>query len=233
MWQTWEHLLFAHWPVPCDLLRPLIPAEIEVDTFDGQAWISIIPFLLTGVRIRFTPRIPFTHTFPEINVRTYVKAGGKSGIYFLSLDAANPLMTTIAKKWYRLPYHPATMQFRHRGEEIDVQSRRWRSPLATGRFSAVYRPDSAMFMPRPGSLEHWLTERYTLFCQCARSKKIYGADVYHEPWKLQKAAVTFRENTMTHNFFSLAGYPPLCLYARGVQSIIWPIREAQKRGGTN
>lgn len=231
MWQTWEHLLFANWPVPPALLRPLIPAQIEVDTFDGQAWVTIIPFLLSGVRIRSAPRIPLMHTFPEINVRTYVRAGGKRGIYFLSLDAANPLITSIAKKWYRLPYHPATMQFQRRGDEIDVQSRRWRSSSAAGQFSATYRPDSSLFLPQPGSLEHWLTERYTLFCQCARSQKIYGADVYHEPWKVKKAAATLRENTLAHSFLSLERDPHLCLYARGVQSIIWPIREVKTRGG--
>jgi len=231
MWQTWEDLLFAHWPVSSASIRALIPDELEIDTFDGQAWISIIPFLLSRVRIRCTPRIPLMNKFPEINVRTYVKAKGRSGIYFLSLDAANPLITAIAKQWYRLPYHPASMQFERRGDTIDIRSRRWRSSPAAAQFSAAYRPDSAVFMAQPGTLEHWLTERYTLFCLCRRSKKVYAAYVYHEPWNLQKVFVTLRENTMTHGLFPLPEEPYLCLYSRGVQSIVWPIRNIEARGG--
>lgn len=224
MTQTWEHLLFAHWAIHPSVLRPLVPAELELDTYDGNAWLGIIPFLLTGVRIRRMPPVPFTTRFPEINVRTYVKRKGRAGIYFLSLDASNWLVTTIAKKWYRLPYYPASIHFRTSSDSIDFQSRRLTSPAAKG-FSVSYRPDSDVFFAEKGSLEHWLTERYTLFCDCKTTRNMYSADVYHEPWKLQKAAVQYRENTLTEHLFPSAEHPGLFLYSRGVQSFVWPIRK--------
>ena len=91
MTQTWYQLLFAHWPIPAEVLRPLIPPCFDLDTFDGSAWIGVVPFGMRDVRWRFLPPVPFTHTFLELNVRTYVTAEGKAGVYFFSLDAANLL----------------------------------------------------------------------------------------------------------------------------------------------
>jgi hypothetical protein len=230
MRQTWEHLLFAHWVVPFDVLRKLVPDSLQIDTFEGQAWVSIIPFMMTGVRLRGLPPIPFTTTFPEINVRTYVKLGQKSGIYFLSLDASKPMITAIAKQWYRLPYARAAMQVVQEREGLHFQSRRWGKPDGAEAFHASYRPVSDCFFAESGTLEYWLTERYTLFCECSRSKKIFHADVYHEPWRLQKASLELQENTMTHAAFSLEGAPQLALYARGVQSLVWPIKPVKSEG---
>lgn len=232
MTQTWEHLLFAHWEIPPDLLRPLIPDTLEIDTFEGSGWISVIPFRMSGVRLRCLPPIPYTTSFPEINVRTYVKAAGRSGIYFLSLDASNPLITTIAKKWYRLPYHQASMDFRLNRESIEIQSRRVGSDAGAERFSATYRPESDVFLAKQGTLEYWLTERYILFCECMRSKRIYGANVYHEPWQLQHVSVQIEHNSLSKQRIPLTERPHLALYARGVQSIIWPIEKIHAESGS-
>lgn len=232
MTQTWEHLLFAHWAIPPAMIRPLVPDFLEIDTYEGSGWISIIPFRMTGVRLRCFPPVPFTSTFPEINVRTYVKAAGRTGIYFLSLDASNPLMTTIAKKWYRLPYYQASMDFQMNRQSIEIHSRRVGSQAQAERFSAAYRPDSDVFLAKPGTLEHWLTERYTLFCECMRTKRLHGADVYHEPWQLQKATVQIDQNSLSKQQISLTEPPHLTLYARGVQSIIWPIQKIRAEGGS-
>jgi len=224
MTQTWEHLLFVHWAVSPSLLRGLIPNELEVDTFNGMAWLGIIPFLMSGVRLRRMPIVPFTSTFPEINVRTYVKAKQKAGVYFLSLDASNPLITAIAKQWYRLPYSHANMRFSRQGQTIDFESRRIDKNSPSVQFSGKYEASGQLIAAAAGTIENWLTERYTLFCQCSRSNRLYYADVYHEPWVLQKASVHMRENTMTNSLsIPLAINPDYAFYARGVQSYIWPI----------
>ncbi|MGG1661069.1 YqjF family protein [Brevibacillus sp. NRS-1366] len=224
MTQTWEHLLFIHWAVSPEALRGLIPNELEIDTYDGKAWIGILPFLLSGVRIRRMPTVPYTSAFPEINVRTYVKTKQKSGIYFLSLDASNPLITSIAKRWYRLPYFLADMQFATTMNRIEFESRRLRGNGQSVVFSGSYEPIGLPIHVKKGTLEHWLTERYTLFCQCGRSNQIFYADVYHEPWVLQQTKAQIRENTMTQRLsIPLGEQPDLSFYARGVQSYVWPI----------
>lgn len=228
MTQTWEHLLFIHWAVSPDVLRSLIPNELEIDTYDGMAWIGILPFLLTGVRIRRMPTVPFTSTFPEINVRTYVKTKQKSGIYFLSLDASNPLVTGIAKRWYRLPYFLADMQFTRTKEGIAFASQRVRAKEEPVIFSGSYQPIRQPIQAKHGTLEHWLTERYTLFCQCSSSRRIFFADVYHEPWALQQVDARIRENTMTTGLsIPLGEQPDVMFYARGVQSYVWPITKLE------
>jgi uncharacterized protein YqjF (DUF2071 family) len=102
MQQVWHDLLFAHWPLPHDLLRPLIPAQLELDRFDGQCWVGVVPFRMSGIRGRGMPALPGLSRFPELNVRTYVTHGGKSGVYFFSLDAANLPAVWVARKFYHL-----------------------------------------------------------------------------------------------------------------------------------
>src|SRR5579871_2480588 len=91
MAMQWHDLLFMHWPVPVDQLRPLIPPALAIETFDGMAWLGLVPFRMSGVRPRFVPALPWLSAFPELNVRTYVTSAGKPGVWFFSLDAANPL----------------------------------------------------------------------------------------------------------------------------------------------
>jgi uncharacterized protein len=119
MAQSWYDLLFAHWPVDAAMLRPHIPAKLEIDTFDGRAWLGIVPFSMTGVRLRWTPPLPWLSAFPELNVRTYVTAQRKPGVWFFSLDAASALAVAAARLSFHLPYfrartkaHPR-LNFRH------------------------------------------------------------------------------------------------------------------------
>lgn len=222
MTQTWEHLLFAHWAVSPKALRGLIPAGLELDTHDGFAWISVIPFLLTRVRLRHLFPVPYVTTFPEINVRTYVKAGSTRGVYFLSLDTSHLLVTGIAKYWYRLPYYHARMDFRPHATRIDFQSER--RPEKTPAFCGSYWPVSEPALAGENTLEHWLTERYTLFCQCKKTKRLYYANVYHEPWMLQRADAHIQANSMLSPLsLTVSEKPDLMVYARGVESYIWPL----------
>src|SRR6266581_4012422 len=137
MAMRWHDLLFSHWPVDVALLRPLIPAELQIDTYDGQAWIGVVPFHMTGVRPRFVPALPGLSTFAEINVRTYVTAGGKPGVWFFSLDAANRIAVRGARWSYNLPYFFARMELQTTSRGIGYASSR-RGGAA--HFSATYGP---------------------------------------------------------------------------------------------
>ena len=124
-----------------DVLRPLIPSTLEIDTFDGWAWIGVVPFRMSGVRPRYTPELSCTSAFPEINVRTYVRAGSRSGVWFFSLDATNRLAVRVARVWYGLPYYDARISVESKGEAIDYHSIRTHRRAAHAEFRATYRPD--------------------------------------------------------------------------------------------
>src|SRR5688500_5474109 len=125
VFMRWHELLFMHWPVPAAALRPLIPAGLELDTFDGSAWLGVVPFRMSGIRRRLLPPVPGTAAFPELNVRTYVTAGAKPGVWFFSLDAANRLAVRVARWTFHLPYYDATMSCtRDRAGEVAYRSTR-------------------------------------------------------------------------------------------------------------
>src|SRR5690349_18551619 len=105
----WRDLLFAHWPVPVEAVRPLVPAGLEIDTFDGQAWVGVVPFRMEGVAPRFLPSVPGPSAFPELNVRTYVRRGRRAGVWFFSLDAASRVAVEGARLGFHLPYYRAAM----------------------------------------------------------------------------------------------------------------------------
>gem|GEM_PF-2351696 len=192
MAQTWQDLLFAHWRVPISVVRANVPAELPIDEFDGAAWVGVTPFRLTGLRARWTYPLPVLSVFPELNVRTYVTLGGKPGIYFFSLDAGSALAVTAAKRFYRLPYFWSEVAVRSEGGEVVYRSRR--RGEGSRRFAATYRPEGRELQARPGSLEHFLTERYCLYT--VDEGVVLRAEIHHPPWPLQPADATLRENTM-------------------------------------
>src|SRR4029450_6385677 len=145
MAQTWHDLLFAHWPLPVDDVRRVVPAVLPLDTFDGQAWIGVVPFRMTGVRPRAVPPLPWLSAFPELNVRTYVTLDGKPGVYFFSLDAGNRLAVVTARLTYFLPYFHAHMAVTHDGEAIRYSSYRIHHGAPSADFIARYGPTSAVF----------------------------------------------------------------------------------------
>jgi len=124
MTQSWHDLLFAHWPVALDPLRQMMPPGLELDLFDQQAWLGVIPFHMTNVAPRGVRSLPWVSAFPEINVRTYVRAGGKPGVYFFSLDAGNPLAVTVARTLFHLPYYQASIEVQHEDAGVYYHTRR-------------------------------------------------------------------------------------------------------------
>lgn len=205
----WRELLFAHWPVDPDLLRPLLPVGLQLDIAEGQAWVSIVPFRMTGVGPRFLPG----HSFPELNVRTYVRHHGRAGVWFFSLDAASRLAVRTARRFFYLNYCDALMDVRRDGEWIDYRSQRVHEGLSPAFLDMRYRPTGDARRAPEGSLDHWLTERYSLY-SANEQGRVYRGDIRHEPWLLQPAEAEWRTNAMTGGLgFTLDGPPALLSYA--------------------
>jgi len=215
MVQQWRDLLFMHWPVPVEGLRPLVPDALPIDEFDGSAWIGVIPFRMTGIRFRGLPPIPGTSAFLELNVRTYVTVGGKPGVWFFSLDAASALAVAAARTWFHLPYWWARMSLRDDGGTIRYESRRRRDDYA---YRAAYRPTGAVFRARPGDLDHFLVERYCLYAVTPKGRILRG-EIDHEPWPLQPAEAEVQTNTMAP--LPLPDVEPVLRFARCIEARIW------------
>lgn len=221
MAQTWHDLLFAHWPLDPDVLRPFIPYDLEIDTFDGEAWIAVVPFHMSGIRARMLPSVPFTSAFAELNVRTYVVYGDRPGVWFFSLDAANPLAVWGARRFYHLNYLNARMSFDVEYETIDYVSERIHPGAASAHLRAVYRPTSPVFQSQPGTLEHWLTERYCLYAADSAGR-LYRGDIHHAPWPLQLAEAEFQANTMAQaSGVDLPETEPLLHFAKRLDVLAW------------
>ena len=195
MTQTWRHLLFAHWPIAAAVLQIALPAAFDIDRHDGQAWVGIVPFEMSNVAPRGVPPLERLSTFPELNVRTYVRHRGVPGVYFFSLDADNRLVVATARRFFHLPYFSAAMTIESREGEVRYDSRRRNSPQADASFTARYHVDGPASEPAPGTLEYFLTERYCLFTN-KRSGQVLRVDIHHPPWTLQPAAAEFGNNSM-------------------------------------
>ena len=221
MAQTWEDLLFAHWPVAADALRELVPARLAIDECDGSAWLGITAFRISGLRLRGTLPFRWVSSFLELNVRMYVTAEGKPGIWFFSLDAGSPLAVEAARRLYKLPYFRARMSAARRGGGwIDYASaRRDGGPPAV--FSARYRPAGDVFEARPGSLEEFLTERYCLYA--AEGKRLFRAEIHHPRWRLQEAEAEIELNTMAPQGLKLPRGKPLLHFSRRQDALVWPL----------
>jgi uncharacterized protein YqjF (DUF2071 family) len=219
MGQTWEDLLFAHWRVPGEALRRLLPSGLELDTFDGEAWLGITPFRLTGLRARGTLPVPYVSTFLELNVRTYVTVGGKGGIWFFSLDASRMLAVAAARRAYHLPYFPTRASFALRDGTLDFSSSRSEGERPRV-FAVRYRPSGPVAPAHAGTLEHFLTERYCLY-SASRGGALWRAEIHHPPWPLQPAEADVQLNTMVPDGVRLLDEQPLLHYSRRQDVVIW------------
>lgn len=221
MFMRWTDLAFLHWKVPAGAIARHLPSGLELDTYDGDAWLGIVPFRMEGVRIRGLPPIPTASTFPELNVRTYVRAGARAGVWFLSLDASSWLAVLGARAGLHLPYFHAEMRARNRDVAVEYESTRKHRGAPPASFRAQYKPLEAAHHAVSGTLEHWLTERYCLFGR-SRTKRLYYLDIHHIPWPLQTVAVTIEQNTMAAPFeLTIEGLEPLVHFARRQDVIAW------------
>lgn len=224
MRQSWSDLLFAHWSFPAAAVQKLLPAGLELDTWEGKAWLGVVPFRMHGVRPRWLPAVPWLSAFPELNVRTYVIRDGKPGVWFFSLDAANPVAVWIAQKTFHLPYRNAQMVCQADREGwINYHSTR---ADGTTRLKARYRPvgevvPAAAIM---GSLDDWLTARYCLYAPDPRGN-IYRGEIDHVAWPLQRAEATIETNTMLQPLgLDVPPVPPLLHFSRRLDVVVWGLQ---------
>jgi uncharacterized protein YqjF (DUF2071 family) len=224
MKQTWHDLLFAHWPIPPDTLRPLVPSQLALDTFGGHCWIGLVPFWMSGIRARGFPPLPGLSRFPELNLRTYVTHSGKPGVYFFSLDAANSAAVWGARTFYRLPYFHATMESTELNGRI-VYSCVRRAGLAE--FRATYGPIGPVRIRARGTLEDFLTARFCLYT--THKNKVYRCEIHHPPWPLQDADAEFERNSLaTAANIILPSSPPVLHFSERLEVLIWPLRRAEE-----
>lgn len=222
MAQVWHDLLFAHWPVPVEQMRALVPEAFALDTFDGRAWIGVVPFHMSGVRLRPLPALPWVGAFAELNVRTYVVVDGKSGVYFFSLDAANWLAVLVARRFFHLPYFRARMAVRERDGWLEYRSRRTHAGAPPAELVARYRPTGDLLTLAHDSLDRWLTDRYCLYTVDRRGRPL-RQEIDHPVWPLQPAEAEFRRNTMLEPLgIHLPATSPLLHFARRLEVAVWP-----------
>lgn len=219
MLQKWHDLLFAHWPVPAESIRHLVPQQLELDLHDGKAWIGVIPFWMSGIRPRGVPPIPGLSSSPELNVRTYVSYRGIPGVYFWSLDIASHAAVWGARTFYHLPYFYASMSVRNAREKFTYSCSRLEDPKPAD-FRARYWPTSPPRRRQKGELEHFLAERYCLYT--VHRGKVYRAYIHHLPWPLQDAEAEIELDTMaTASGIELPQAKPLLHFSRDLEVLVW------------
>ena len=219
--QSWKDLLFAHWPLPASILQPLVPESLRIDEFEGTSWVGVVPFRMTGVTKRPLPDLPWLSAFPELNLRLYVERDGKPGVWFLSLDADNPLAVWAARRFFHLPYFWSEMRIKSKDYRFEYSSRR-RGKATVADFRASYRPVSDIFHSKPGTLESFLTERYCLYAQ-STDGTMYRGEVHHFPWPLQKAAGKVEPHGLLASHGIQVTGTPLLHFAKQIDVVIWPL----------
>lgn len=223
MHQTWGKLLFMHWRMDEKLLRPLIPDDLEIDTFDGTAWIAITPFTMWDVRgfPPYMPAIPGLSSLHELNVRTYVHYDRVPGVWFFSLDCNSSAAVLAARSLFLLPYYRADIELEEDANTIDYELDREEEPDAS--FQASWQVGETIPFTHPGSLEFFLTERYCLYAE--DDGEVYRSRIYHEPWPLQKATLTELESTMIEaTDLPTPKGQPLLHYCEELSVEIWPLK---------
>jgi uncharacterized protein YqjF (DUF2071 family) len=225
----WADLAFLHWPIPPERLQPLLPAGLELDTFDGSAWLGVVPFRMEAIRHRLLPPLPGARAFPELNVRTYVRHAGLRGVYFFSLDAAHRPAVRVARRTFHLPYFDARMSCDRSPATgtITYHSTRTHRLAPPATFDATYAPilNAPPATPPPGTLEYFLTARYCLYSH-SPTGQIFRGHIDHPPWPLQPAACDLSINTMATPLSLPLDGPPLAHFSARLDVVAWSITPA-------
>ncbi len=227
MAQSWHDLLFAHWEVDPNALRELVPSSLDLDLFEEKgkrrrAFVGVVPFRMSGIRPRFCPPLPWLSAFPELNVRTYVTVDGKPGVYFFSLDATNFVAVALARAWFHLPYFNARMRLMPSDKGIRYSHHRTHRGANPADFIGSYGPVGEVYHAQPGSLDHWLTERYCLY-SLDRRGNVYRGEIHHVPWPLQpaRARIDVESTAAAAGIELLKGTEPLLHFAKRLDVIVW------------
>ena len=220
--QNWVSLTFMHWEVDPDILRAHVPEDLEIDLFDGKAYIGIIPFRMEKVRPRKLPSVPLISNFPEFNIRAYVTSNGKSGVYFLTLDAQSYITCLYAPFAYSLPYKYAKCNLERNNQNGFIWHSKRRSDGLSLRGQSF--PNGPILEAEKNSLEEFLFERYCLYVK--HKGKTCRAYTYHEPWKYRVGDAELIENTLTDSYnlgINNILKPDLVHLSEGVEVLTWKI----------
>jgi uncharacterized protein YqjF (DUF2071 family) len=234
MRQEWRDLLFVHWPINPEVIRVLIPPQLDLDLFEGTAYVGLVPFTMTGVRPVRLPAVPGLSSFHETNLRTYVRVEERDpGVWFFNLEAANSIAVRLARRLFHLPYHYAQMLLEREpasraGESATILyagARRWPGPVP-----ASYAIRAAAIGPerqaQPGTLDHFLLERYILFTLW--NGRLFMGRVHHTPYPLQSARIlSLDETVLAAAGISRPETTPLAHFASGVNVEIFPFESAR------
>ena len=219
--QEWSNLLFAHWPAPVDVIRRLVPDRLEIELWEDTAWLGITAFCIRGARLRGTPALPLLSTFPEVDVRTYVRLGDRPGVFFLSLHAPNPVIAAAARLVYHMPYVGAAVTCEVEGDTVRLRSCREEAGGTPTEWDAAYRPTSEPFEAQPGTRDHFLIDRWALYTEDGEGR-LYRAEIHRPPWQVQHAEAEILKNTLAEaHGIRLPEQEPLLHFSRGVDARIW------------
>jgi uncharacterized protein YqjF (DUF2071 family) len=224
MRQRWAHLLFLHWAVHPSYFDDRLPPELTLDTFEGMAYIGLIPFTMTGIRPPWSPAIPGISDFHETNLRTYVHCNGKDpGVWFFSLDAGNPVGAQLGRRLWNLPYHRARMEVETRPDgTVHYRSERLWPPPTPAESHIVCRPIGHPAPSKPGTLEHFLLERYLLYAR--KNGQLYRGQVHHSAYPAQRAElIEMDESLIQAAGFERPAEEPLIHYASEVNVHVFPL----------
>ncbi|HZI18914.1 MAG TPA: DUF2071 domain-containing protein [Pyrinomonadaceae bacterium] len=224
--QWWGKLLFMHWPVPGRLLRPMLPPQLTLDTYEGTAWLGVVPFTMWGFRPYLGPPVPGLNSFHELNVRTYVHYDGVPGVWFFSLDINSLLAVWGARRLYFLPYYRARLSLAQQGQVVRFTSERAAAAAPPAAFAAEWSVGDPLPPAEPGSLEFFLTERYCLYS--AARGQLFRCRIAHDSWPLRRAELSDFDSTMVEAL----GLPtpagdPVLHYAEAIKVDVWPLRRVR------
>ena len=213
-YQEWNHVLFLHWKVSARELQTLLPAHLTLDLYEGTAWVSLVPFTMEKMRPNGMPAFTPISNFHEINVRTYVTAEGKPGVYFLNIEAQKYLSAYIARKTSGLPYEKSVIK-----RAINHSQHTYTSTNQVKAFqlNAAFETGSPITHKPP--LNTWLTERYCLYL--GDNGQLYRYQIHHHPWELQEVQIKNLTTAYAIGNISLHTPPDLAHYSKGVQVIAW------------
>lgn len=209
-YQEWRDVVFLHWKVDLGMLQQFVPKELTIDTFEGSAYVSLVPFTMEKIRPRFLPPFSPISTFHEVNVRTYVSQGSKTGVYFLSIEASKRLSCFLARSLSGLPYRPSSMN--RSQNHYSAKNYEFADQL-----ELQYEIGSIIQNKSP--LDIWLTERYALYH--VQNHEVFEFEVHHAEWQMQEAKVKMA--TLHYERFAqlFSGTPDLCHYSKGVEVLSW------------
>lgn len=209
-YQEWNNVIFMHWKVDEYLLRSFVPKELEIDLFEGEAWVSIVAFTMEKIRPRILPAFPPISNFDEVNIRTYIKKGDKTGVYFLSVEGGKSLSCKLSKALSQLPYRYSKMK--RTPNRYEVANSEYGDHLE-------FEFEIGKSLKQVSELDNWLTERYALF----QDASIYmnKFELHHLPWKLQPVSLKNLQYKYDrfHSLFN--GEPLKAHYSEGVRVLAW------------